>query len=122
MKKILCIIVGILLLAGTAFALDWTKSSGNKTASAVIKAAEGDLDGIIVSGLAAAAGTVTLYDSATAASGTQLIPTLSLIAYTGNGNDRQIEIKFPRPVHFFNGCYLSITTGAGTVNVVVYAR
>jgi len=100
----------------------WTKSSGLKTASAVIKAAEGDLGGIIVSGLAAAAGVVALYDNASAASGEQLIPPLSLIASTGNGNDRQIEIKFPRPVHFFNGCYLSITTTEGTVNVVVYHK
>ena len=100
--------------------MDWTKGSGQKTASAVIKSAEGELDGIIISGLAAAAGTIALYDSASTASGDQLIPTISLIASTVN--DRQIVIMFPKPVHFFNGCYLSITTTAGTVNVVVYYK
>lgn len=92
--------------------------SGQKTASAVISAAGGVLHGLIISGGATAAGTITLYDNASAASGTQLIPPISLIATADN--DRVKQITFPEPLRFYNGCYLEITTGAGTVNVEVY--
>jgi hypothetical protein len=122
MKKVFCILALILILAGTAQAQEWTRASGNKTASAVITTTDGDLDGIIISGTATAAGTATLWDNASAGTGTQLIPTLSLVASSTDGNDRQIVVMFPRPVHFFNGCYLVVTTGAGTVNVEVYYR
>jgi hypothetical protein len=94
------------------------ETSGQKTASCVITAAEGELHGLIISGLAAGAAVIDLFDNASAASGTRLVPQISFIASTDN--ERFKQIVFPKPLSFYNGIYLSMTTGAGTVNVNVY--
>ena len=91
--------------------------SGQITASAVITATRGKLTGVAISPNAAGAGTVDLFDHATAALGTRLIPQITLVAAD---NDKVKTIMFPSPVIFENGIYCDITTGAGVLNVEAY--
>jgi len=98
-----------------------TIPSGQKTSSCVIRKGEGGLDGLIISALMAAGGWVDLYDNASEASGKRLIPQITFVdAVDVETNERVKQILFPKPVHFFNGCYLKITPLAGAVNVEVY--
>jgi hypothetical protein len=94
--------------------------SGQKTESGVITSAPGKLSDLIISGLAAGAAVIDLYDNASAASGKRLVPQLSFIATADN--ERFKHISFPEPIDFENGIYLEMTTGAGTVNVEVYYK
>jgi len=96
-----------------------TIASGQKTVSYLIKTGEGDLDGLIISGLNGANGTVDLYDNTSDADGTRLIPQISFLSLAAQ-NEMIKQILFPKPVHFFNGCYLKITTISGAINVEVY--
>jgi hypothetical protein len=115
MKKILCIIAAILLVASSAMAIDWAKSSGQQTADALIYTGSGYFHGIIVSSDSANAITVDIYDGTTA-TGTKLIPTTVV---TTSAIDRIQAIKPPAPVLFFNGIYVDITC-SGTAKYVVY--
>jgi len=100
--------------------MDHCKPSGQITASQVVTAKAGLLFGLILTGAAAAASTIDLYDHATLASGDRLVPQISFIATADN--DRIKVITFPVPVKFFNGLYLNITTTAGTLNAEVYFK
>ena len=76
-------------------------SSGPITSSGVLKGAEGQLLGVLVS--STSSGTIKLWDNATAASGTVLIDTFTP---AGTG-------WFPLPFQFKNGCYVTI---GGTIS------
>jgi hypothetical protein len=97
-----------------------SRASGQITASAVVTSARGKLTGIVIAPNAAGAGTVDLYDHATAALGTRLIPQVTIVATADN--DRLKKIMFPSPVIFENGIYCDINATAGTLNVEAYYR
>ena len=120
MKKLFCIIAMVLMLVGAVGAADWAKYSGQGTTSAVVTALPGYCYGIIVSASSVSSGSVSVYDNATAASGSQIFPTI----YTdANATEPRNITLFPSvPVKFFNGIYVSATTTAGTVNYEVYYR
>lgn len=99
---------------------NFSNPSGQKTASAVITAKPGLLHGLIIAPDAAGAGTIDLYDNASAASGTRLIPQITIVATADN--DRVKQIDFKKPVKFHNGCYLDINVTAGTLNTEVYTE
>jgi hypothetical protein len=92
----------------------YCESSGNQTASAVIKAAEGQLFGLIVQTDGTNAVTITAYDNPAAASGKQLIPTLVIPT---SSIDRQRLIILPVPILARSGIYVSAAT-AGAVSYV----
>lgn len=75
-------------------------------ASGVIKATQGVIHRIVVT--ASSSGVITLYDNATAASGTKIINALSVAA----------KDNFEINAQFDNGLYLSIDTGTATVTVL----
>ena len=77
---------------------NFSNPSGQKTASAVITAKPGLLHGLIIAPDAAGAGTIDLYDNASAASGTRLIPQITIVATADN--DRLKKIFFPSPCDF----------------------
>lgn len=93
------------------------RPSGQITASAAITSARGKLTGIVISPNAAGAGTVDLFDHATLASGTRLVPQITLVAAD---NDKVKVIMFPKPVIFENGIYCDINATAGVLNVEAY--
>lgn len=99
---------------------NFSNPSGQKTDDAAITAKPGLLHGLIIAPNAAGAGTVDLYDNASAASGTRLIPQITIVATADN--DRLKKIFFPKPVKFDNGCYLDINATAGTLNTEVYTE
>lgn len=121
MKKLLCILAMVLvLIVGTATAADWTKYSDQGTTSAAVTALPGYCHGIIVSANSVSSGSIIVYDNATAASGSQIFPTIYVDA---NATEpRNITLFPPVPVKFFNGIYVSVTTTAGTLNYEVYFR
>lgn len=88
-------------------------SSGIKAASVAIKAAEGVLGALIVLTDGTNAATATLYDNASAASGTELCQVQVPGASLCNG------FAFPNPIAFGNGCYLELA-GTGAEAIVYY--
>lgn len=121
MKKIVLLLVMVMvLIAGMAQAADFALYSGQGTSSAAITAKPGYCYGIIVSASSASSGSISVYDHATAASGSQIFPTI----YTdANATEpRNIVLFLPVPIKFFNGIYVSETTTAGTVNYEVFYR
>lgn len=93
--------------------VDTLKSSGEKTASAAIKASRGYLGGALVLTDGTNDATVILYDNASAGSGAKLSE--MVVA----GADNYGRVVFPLPVAFVNGCYASIS-GTGASCIVYY--
>jgi hypothetical protein len=117
MKKLIAVLAIVLMLFGIAFAADWVKGSGNKTASAAIYSGEGVLEGVIVTTNGSDAVTLNIYDNASAASGTKLIPPTVI---TSSTIDRIQAIKIPGgAIRFYNGVYVE-TSCSSTYNYVVY--
>jgi hypothetical protein len=120
MKRIFLIIAMVLMLTGTAPGADWAKYSGQGTTSAAVTALPGYCYGIIVSASSASSGSVSVYDNATAASGSRIFPTIYMDA---NATEpRNVPLFMPVPLKFFNGIYVSATTTAGTLNYEVYFK
>jgi hypothetical protein len=85
-----------------------TGSYKNISASAVIKAGEGELLGILVS--SSTSGTLKAWDNATAASGTVIFNTTAAIT---------APMWIPCPAAFVNGLFITI---GGTADICVVYR
>ena len=96
----------------------WTRPGDQESGSAAITAKAGVMDGIIVTTDGTNAVTLDIYDNATAASGTKLIPTLTI---TTSASNRTFALTFTRPVHYVNGIYVNETC-SGTVAYMVYFK
>jgi uncharacterized SAM-binding protein YcdF (DUF218 family) len=107
MKKILTIVLALLLFACPAFAAEWSFGSGMQTGSAAIKAGPGMLTQIIMVTDGTTPVVMDLYDNATTASGTRLIPTWTV---TTSSVDR-IQTLAIDNAHFTNGIYSHIVSG-----------
>ncbi len=98
---------------------DTLKSSGEKTADAAILVGHGVFGGIVVATDGTNAVTVSIYDNASTASGTELIPTT---VFTTGAADRKQYLFPPRPIEVENGIYVDITIGGGSCGYTVYYR
>lgn len=115
----------ILLLASSAWAfkrfpdseygVPTAKNSGVKTADTAILAAAGIFYGILVVTDGSNACTISVYDNASAASGTKLFPTVIVPAGSTSG----YGISMGYGVLAANGIYTDITT-SGTCSFSVY--
>jgi len=92
------------------------RSSTSQTASAAIATSPGYLHGIVVITDGTNSVTVDIYDNASAASGTKLIP--QWIVTTSSSNRAQ-SYSIDPPIKFSNGIYVVVTT-SGTVTYMVY--
>lgn len=91
------------------------KSSGQQTADGVVMASDGRFFGITITPDGSNNVTVTVYDSASAASGTKITPD---IVVAGNGGTQEWSPPI-EPVDCIEGIYVDITTD-GTVKYNVY--
>lgn len=115
-KRYLTLLFILLLIPTLLFAGEWCQPSEEKTADAAITTSEGLFHGITVITDATNAVTVSIYDNATAASGTELIPTWTV---TTSSTDRVQTYSIIPPVKYYNGVYVDITC-SGTVTYMVY--
>jgi len=120
MKRLFVVVMLlVLLVVSPTFAGDDKYStSGEQTATASVLSRPGYFIGIMVATDATNAVTVSIFDNATAATGTELIPTTVI---TTSATDRAQIVLLPFGVKFENGIYVEITTN-GTVGYVVYYR
>uniref|UniRef100_A0A6M3LP37 Uncharacterized protein n=1 Tax=viral metagenome TaxID=1070528 RepID=A0A6M3LP37_9ZZZZ len=95
---------------------NFSYSSAEKTASAAIATSSGYLHGIVVITDGTNSVTVDIYDNASAASGTKLIP--QWVVTTSSSNRAQ-SYSIEPPIKFSNGIYVAVTT-SGTVTYMVY--
>ena len=120
MKKLLtCILLisVLLFLPLQSYANRTYVSSGQQTESVAIKASPGVIGQIAIITDGTYAVTVNIYDNASAASGTKLIPTWVVATSSTN-----LEASWDAPgdgVRFTKGCYVEITC-SGTVKYIVY--
>ncbi len=114
MKRILAVIVFLLLFALPARGVEWCNSSGDLTADSLVMVGSGSFYGLGVTTDGVNAVTVSIYDSATAATGKLLFPTFVVPVSPATGT-----LNINPPVRFENGLYIDITCG-GTVHYVVY--
>lgn len=98
----------------------WAKQGDQETADAAITTSGGIFSGIMVIPGNSYPVTVDVYDNATAASGTKLIPT-TIVYAASSAYSQSPLIKPPVPVRFYNGIYVDITVNAsGSVAYMVY--
>jgi len=123
MRKYLGLILGLILIFSVnAFALDasdWVISSGDQTATAAITTTEGVFHGVMLFTDGTNPVTLNIHDNATAASGTNLIPSGYIV--TTSASNRSHAISLMPPLRYYKGIYVSITC-AGTVHYVVLFR
>jgi hypothetical protein len=114
------VILGMVLVLwavpGWAIEKDWVRQSATQTGDAAVVTGPGVFHGIMVITDGTNAVTMDIYDNASAASGTKLIPTWTI---TTSSTNRAQTISFFPPVRFLNGIYVDITC-AGTVAYMVY--
>ena len=116
-KKLIIILLTLLLVVPAAYSAEpWSKVSAEKTAAAAITTTDGLFYGIAVITDGTNAVTVSIYDNASAASGTELIPTWVV---TSSATDRAQAFSIDPGAIFYNGIYVDITT-SGTVIYKVY--
>jgi len=116
MKRKILLTIMLILLATSAYAGMWAKQSAEKTADAAITTSSGFWHGIVLITDGTNAVTVTIYDNATAASGTKLWPTTTV---TTGASDRIQSFGMDPPINFVNGIYVDVTT-SGTVTYMVF--
>jgi hypothetical protein len=93
------------------------RTSGSKTASGVIMAGPGRWFGTVVTPDGSNDVTVTMYDNASAGSGTKLAPSMT---FAGDGGTQALQPPI-EPVDCINGIYVTATVaGGGTVEFVTY--
>ena len=112
--------VGTLLMPTPAHAqgLAGCLPSVEKTADAAIMAKAGYFCGIMVITDGTNSVTIDIYDNATAASGTEIIP---LWTVTTSASNRSAALEFTNGIFVNSGIYVDITT-SGAVTYVVYSR
>lgn len=119
-KKLIIILLALLLIVPSAYSAEpWSQQSAEKAIDAAITTTSGIFHGIIVATDGTNACTVSIYDNATAASGTELIPTTVI---TSSATDRVQAISISPAVRYYNGIYVDITLGAGAVGYMVYFK
>ena len=107
MKK-LFIVICIVLMAFVAYAADQAaRYSGEKAASGAITAGQGLFYGFLIATDSTTAVTVSIHDNATAASGSEVIPTVTVPTAA---DYRMQAIYPPVPIRYYNGLYVSIST------------
>lgn len=123
MKKLLialAIIFTALLIMGSPVIAksrgECKQDATTQTASASITSSGGLFHGIIFATDGSNNVTVNIYDNASAASGTELIPETII---TTSATNRVATISIDPPVRFHNGMYVSITCD-GTVAYKAY--
>lgn len=111
-RKIFAITIILVLLAGIAVAQEaYMRVTATKTADAAIMAGPGLLHGIVFVTDGTNAVTVNVYDNASAATGTKLLPTDTII--TTSSANRVQAIGFDPPINCINGAYVDVTVGGG---------
>ena len=119
MKKFLFILIFVfvfifpLLVFADSFDIS---SASTQTSNAAVMDNAGYLKGFLITPDGSNDVTVVFYDNASAASGTQLTPSMT---FAGDGGTQ--GIAFPAYIQCKNGIYVDITT-AGTVEYTVYYR
>ena len=83
--------------------------STGKTASAAVVTKSGAFHGLLIKADGTNDITINVYDNASAASGTKLIPTDTVF----DGTVKINSLSLAPPVHFANGLYLEITVAGG---------
>jgi hypothetical protein len=112
-KRLLFLLLALPLMLG----IGPYRQSSEQTADAAITTAGGYLSGIMVITDGTNSVTVDIYDNATAASGTQLIPQWVIPSST---TSRAATLSFGGVgLKFYNGVYVDVTT-SGTVKYMVY--
>lgn len=117
-KKLLLISLIALLICGSTWARSkgWVRASSSQSASAaVVTTGPGLLHYVFFFTDGSTANTVNIYDNASAASGTKLIPTD--FPLTSSATDRGQSISFNPPARFFNGVYVNVSS---TCEYMVY--
>ena len=100
----------VLAFSDQTMALDYTIPSGTKAAAAAIIAKAGFFHGIIITTDGTNSVTLDIYDNASAATGTKLIPTLVIPSSSSN---RSLVIVFPNPIQVQNGIYVNSSVAGG---------
>ena len=104
------------MIASAATAAEMMTGSGAKSSSAVISTRPGILRQVIVSSASTDSITVNLYDNATSASGTKLIPTWIIISPTTNN----LQTLYVDSERYGTGLYADITSSGTFSYVVIY--
>ncbi len=119
-KKLIIILLALLFVVPAAYSAEpWSTPSAEETTDAAITAGTGLFHGIIVATDGSNACTVSIYDHASAASGTELIPTTVI---TSTATDRVQAISISPAVRYHKGIYVDITLGSGAVGYMVYFK
>lgn len=118
MKRLL-LTIGLILLIATPIDASWENAcigSTEQTGDAAVVTSAGYICGILIATDGTNSVTVDMYDNASAASGTNIIPT---IVVTTSASNRSTAIKVDRAIS--NGVYVDVTT-SGTLSYVVYYK
>lgn len=118
MKKKIGIIIGILMLATAAWAIEYLPRPTWNTASALIDSGPGVLDGFVVITDGTNSVSITLLDAATANSSTILWATM--VAVTSSAN-RATAVSLSPPWRYMTGVY-AVTSSTGTYSYAVNYR
>jgi len=116
MKRIFIALLLVLFLCTGAWAGDWMKQSAQLDDDSAITTSGGVFHRVIIISDSSDYIDIDIYDNATAASGTKLIPTTRI---TTSSTDRIQSISLDPPVRYYNGIYVDITTN-GTAKYMVY--
>ncbi|MBA7687172.1 hypothetical protein ES703_95632 [subsurface metagenome] len=119
MKKILLtVFLAIFLIVGSVYAGPWCQQSAEYTDDAAVSTTSGVFHGILLVTDATYPVTLSIYDNASAASGTELIPTCTI---TTSSTNRLSGISIDPPVRYDNVIYVDISIdGAGSVTYMLY--
>ena len=123
MKKLLTAILIILFIATRAWAAQgWVKQSSQQTTSAAITTSGGLFHGVmVVPDVTGTYVTIDVYDNATAASGTKLIPTTLVYSMPTSVYALPYTlIAAPAPVRFYNGLYISVDVSGCSTKYMVF--
>ena len=119
-KTFLMVALAVMLSTTVAYSFtpDYVLPTATKTASAACVTVPGYLYGIMIITDGTNAVTVDIYDNASAASGTKLIPSWII---TTSATNRMQTLTLPNPVAADNGIYVNTST-SGTVAYMIYYR
>ena len=118
MRKFLAALLIILMVAipATAGRYQISQISTVKTDDAAVVTENCVFDGLIVVTDGTNNVTFNIYDNASAASGTKLIPTDLIVL----GSSRTFALSYDPPVEAVNGIYVDITTSGTVAYMILY--
>ena len=117
-KKSLLVLCLLVMFVGYVGAVETMIQSEDYTADAAVRTSSGVFYGMWVITDGANNVTVSVYDNASAASGTKIFPT-TIIPVSDTG--AATTISFNPPIKYTKGVYVDITT-SGTVTYKVYYK